>query len=74
VAALKEAIKGEDVARIRQASARVVQAGTQLTQAAQQTADAPGAAPGGATAAGSDGPDVVDAEFEEVDKNDRKAS
>jgi molecular chaperone DnaK len=74
VAALKDAMKGEEVARIRQASARVVQAGMQLVQAAQQTGDAPGAAPKDTNPAGSGEPDVVDAEFEEVDKNDRKAS
>jgi molecular chaperone DnaK len=72
VAGLKEAMKGEDVARIRQASERVVQAGTRLVQAAQQTASAPGTAPENAN--GSGGPEVVDAEFEEVDKRDRKAS
>jgi molecular chaperone DnaK len=74
VTALKEAIKGEDVASIRQASERVAQAGARLTQAAQQTADAPGTAPGGTSAAGSGEPEVVDAEFEEVDKPDRRAS
>jgi len=35
VAALKEAMKGEDVARIRQASERVAQAGMRLVEAAQ---------------------------------------
>jgi molecular chaperone DnaK len=74
VAELKEAIKGEDVLRIRQASERVAQAGIRLVEAAQQTGDAPGTAPGGTDASGSSDPDVVDAEFEEVDKGDRKAS
>ncbi|MEA2980384.1 MAG: molecular chaperone DnaK, partial [Alphaproteobacteria bacterium] len=74
VTALKEAIKSEDVARIRQASERVVQAGTRLIQAAPQTADAPGTAPGDTNANGAGEPEVVDAEFEEVDKRDRKAS
>ncbi len=45
-----------------------------LIQAAHQTADAPGTVPGGANAGASGGPEVVDAEFEEVDKPDRKAS
>jgi molecular chaperone DnaK len=72
VNALKEAMKGEDVARIRQASERVAQAATRLAQAAQQTADAPGTATENAN--GSAEPEVVDAEFEEVDKRDRKAS
>jgi molecular chaperone DnaK len=74
VAALKDAMKGEDVARIRQASERVVQAGTGLVQAAQQTADAPGTVPGDAGAGSPDEPEVVDAEFEETDRPDRKAS
>jgi molecular chaperone DnaK len=71
---LKEAIKGEDIGRIRQASERVSQAGIRLVEAAQQTGDAPRTSSGGADAAGSGEPDVVDAEFEEVDKPDRKAS
>jgi molecular chaperone DnaK len=74
VTALKDTIKGEDVARIRQESERVAQAGTRLIQAAQQTADTPGTAPGGGSTADSGQADVVDAEFEEVDKDDRKAS
>jgi molecular chaperone DnaK len=75
VAALKEAVKGEDSGRIQQATARLTQAALALTQAAQQTTDAPGTAPGGGEASGSpSGPDVVDAEFEEVDKRDRRAS
>jgi molecular chaperone DnaK len=67
-------MKGEDVARIRQASERVAQAGMRLVEAAQQTADAPGTSPRETSGAGSGDPDVVDAEFEEVDKRDRKAS
>ena len=74
VSALKETIKGEDVPRILQASELVVQAGTRLAQAMAQQTDAPGPA-GGATADnGSEEPEVVDAEFEEVDQRDRKAS
>jgi molecular chaperone DnaK len=74
VTALKDAVKGEDVARIRQETERVVQAGTRLIQSAHQTADAPGTAPGGTNASASDEPGVVDAEFEEVDKRDGKPS
>jgi molecular chaperone DnaK len=70
-AALKDAIKGDDVGRIRQASERVAQIATRLIEAAQMAADAPGTAPGGP---GSGEPEVVDAEFEETDKRDRKAS
>jgi molecular chaperone DnaK len=74
VAELKQAIKGEDIARIRQASERAVQAGTRLIQAAQQTTESPGTAPSDSSTGRSDEPKVVDAEFEEVDKRDRKAS
>jgi molecular chaperone DnaK len=73
VTALKDAMKGDDISRIRHESERVVQTGTRLIQAAQQTAGGPGAAPGG-TNASADQPDVVDAEFEEVDKPDRRAN
>jgi molecular chaperone DnaK len=74
VNALKDAMKGDNAAAIRQATERVTQAGTRLLQAAQQTAGASGAAGGGATSGESERPDVVDAEFEEVDKRNRKAS
>jgi molecular chaperone DnaK len=73
ISALKEAIKGEDVAQIRQASERAAQAGIRLLQAVQQAADAPGTAPGQPGNAAAGEPDVVDAEFEEVDKDDRRA-
>jgi molecular chaperone DnaK len=74
VTALKDAVKGEDVARIRQETERVMQTATRLIESAQQTADAPGTAPGGTNASASDEPEVVDAEFEEVDKRDGKPS
>jgi molecular chaperone DnaK len=67
-------MKGDNAAAIRQATERVTQAGTRLLQAAQQTAGGSGAAGGGATSGESERPDVVDAEFEEVDKRNRKAS
>jgi molecular chaperone DnaK len=70
--ALKEAMKSDDVGRIRQASERVVQAGTRVAQAAQQGAEASGAAAGGSSSESPERPDVVDAEFEETDN--RKAS
>ena len=52
------------------------QATERLTQAASRLGEAASAGPGhGATAPmrGEAGPGVVDAEFEEVDKRDRKA-
>jgi molecular chaperone DnaK len=70
VLALRDAIKGEDVQRIHQATERLNQSATRLAEAlSRSTAQAAGAA--GAQAQGD--PNVVDAEFEEVDR-DRKAS
>ena len=70
VSALRDAIKGEDVQRIHQATERLNQSAMRLAEAlSRSTAQAGGAA--GAQAQGD--PNVVDAEFEEVDR-DRKAS
>ena len=74
VATAKDAMKGEDVGRIRQAAEHVTQTATRLIQAAQQTADASGTAPDGTNTSASGESGVVDAEFEEVDDSDRKAS
>jgi molecular chaperone DnaK len=72
VSQLKEAIKGDDVQRIKQATERLSQAALRLGEAMQHAAASDA---GGSGAAGAQGqPDVVDAEFEEVDKRDRKAS
>jgi molecular chaperone DnaK len=71
ISALRDAIKGEDGARIRQASERLNQSALRLAETvSHSTAQASG--PAGAGAQGD--PNVVDAEFEEVDKRDRKAS
>jgi molecular chaperone DnaK len=72
ISALKEAVKGEEVRHIVQAMERATQSATRMAEAlARSSAQASGPA-GGAPQQG--GPDVVDAEFEEVDKHDRKAS
>ena len=71
VSQLKEAIKGDDVQRIKQATERLSQAAPRLGEAMQHAAASDA---GGSGAAGEGQPDVVDAEFEEVDKRDRKAS
>jgi molecular chaperone DnaK len=69
VAAVRDVMKGEDVQRIRQATERLTQTSTRLAEAVNQaTAGANAAAGSGA----QDEPGVVDAEFEEVDKRDRK--
>jgi molecular chaperone DnaK len=72
VAAVREAVKGEDVQRIRQATERVTQAGTRLAEAISRASATQGSPDAGSTA--EDEPGVVDAEFEEVDERRRKAS
>jgi molecular chaperone DnaK len=71
IAAVRDAMKGEDVQRIRQAAERLTQTSLRLAEAVNQpTAGADAGAGSGPQAE----PGVVDAEFEEVDKRDRKAS
>jgi molecular chaperone DnaK len=74
VAALKDAVKGEDLQRIRQAIQRTTQAASRLAEAMSRAGTA--AEPSGSgTSSGTDSePGVVDAEFEEVDERKRKAS
>jgi molecular chaperone DnaK len=73
ISAVKDAMAGEDVGRIRQAIERLMQTATRLAEAAGRASESAGAGPGpGSSSQG--GPEVVDAEFEEVDKRDRKAS
>jgi molecular chaperone DnaK len=67
IAALRDAMKTEDAQRIRQATERLSQTALRLAEAGQ-------AADAGANSGAQDEPGVVDAEFEEVDKRDRKAS
>jgi molecular chaperone DnaK len=69
ISAVKDAMAGEDVARIRQATERLIQTATRLAEAASASQSA-----GPGPSSSQDGPGVVDAEFEEVDKRDRKAS
>jgi molecular chaperone DnaK len=65
IAAVREAMTGDDAQRIRQAIERLSQASARLAEAA--------AAPPGEPGRSEERPDVVDAEFEEVDKRNRKA-
>ena len=69
ISALREAMKGEDAQRIRQALERMTQAASRLGDAAARA----GAGSGGDGGSGDAGPNVVDADFEEVDKRDRKS-
>jgi molecular chaperone DnaK len=66
---LRDAMKGEDVQRIRQATERLSQTAMRLAEAANQVA---AQASAGAGSGAQSEPGVVDAEFEEVDKRDRK--
>jgi molecular chaperone DnaK len=69
IAALRDAMKTEDVQRIRQATDRLSQTALRLAEAGEAAAADAGANSGAQNESG-----VVDAEFEEVDKRDRKAS
>jgi molecular chaperone DnaK len=71
IADVKQAMSGEDADRIRRAAERLSQVGTRLAEATQSTGAEAGAQGGPQPHGGPD--DVVDAEFEEVDKRDRKA-
>jgi molecular chaperone DnaK len=74
VVALKDAVKGEDLQRIRQAIQRTTQAASRLAEAMSR-AGTPAEPSGSGTSSGTDSePGVVDAEFEEVDERKRKAS
>ncbi|MBP0453826.1 MULTISPECIES: molecular chaperone DnaK [unclassified Kitasatospora] len=64
---LKEALKGEDIAAIRDASEKVSTTAQKLGQALYANADAAGAAPAG-DAAGAKDDDVVDAEIVDDEK------
>jgi molecular chaperone DnaK len=69
IATLRDAMKGEEVQRIRQATERLSQTAMRLAEAANQAA---AQASAGAGSGAQSEPGVVDAEFEEVDKRDRK--
>jgi molecular chaperone DnaK len=75
ISAVKDAMAGEDVGRIRQAIERLMQTATRLAEAAGRAGESAGPGPSpGSSSSSQGGPEVVDAEFEEVDKRDRKAS
>jgi molecular chaperone DnaK len=73
ISAVKDAMAGEDVGRIRQAIERLMQTATRLAEAAGRASESAGPGPDPSPSS-QGGPEVVDAEFEEVDKRDRKAS
>jgi len=74
IAALKDAMPSDDVTRIRQATDRILQASTRMGEVLHGAGAAASEGPRPQSGPGPEGgPDVVDAEFEEVDKRDRKA-
>jgi molecular chaperone DnaK len=69
VTRLKDAMHGDDATRIRQATQRLAEALARIGQATQQATGH-----GSGSAGGADQSDIIDAEFKEVDDQDRKAS
>jgi molecular chaperone DnaK len=70
ISSTREAMQADDIQRIRQASERLTQASQRLGDAVNRAA----AQANQSAASGAQGePEVVDAEFEEVDKGNRKA-
>jgi molecular chaperone DnaK len=69
VTGLKDAMHGDDATRIRQATQRLAEASARIGQATQQATGH-----GSGSAGGADQSDIIDAEFKEVDDQDRKAS
>jgi molecular chaperone DnaK len=67
IAAVKDSMQGENVARIRQALDHLSQVTARISEAMKSAPEEDAARP-----SGNDAPDVVDADFEEVDKRDRK--
>ncbi len=79
VAAARSAMEGGDAEAIKQATERLSQAAMKIgeavykAEAAQGAGGAPGAEAGGASAGAAHDPNVVDAEFEEVDDKKKSA-
>jgi molecular chaperone DnaK len=71
ISALREAMQGDDVQRIRSATERVAQAAVQLGETISRAQTASQSSAGNAD--GKAAPGVIDAEFEEVDDPDRRA-
>jgi molecular chaperone DnaK len=72
IADARQSLNADNVQSIQQATQRLQQAAAKIGEAINQAASQGGQAPQGSGSSGSD--DVVDAEFEEVDPRDRRAS
>jgi molecular chaperone DnaK len=76
IADAKQNLSSENAQTIRQATERLMQEASKIGEALNRAASQGASGAGGRTGSsgGSSGEDVVDAEFEEVDPRDRKAS
>ncbi|WP_354208938.1 MULTISPECIES: molecular chaperone DnaK [unclassified Bradyrhizobium] len=74
IAEAKKRMSAEDVTAIQQATQRLQQSASKIGEALNRATSQGGAAGGGQAGSSGSGEDVVDAEFEEVDPGDRKAS
>jgi molecular chaperone DnaK len=76
IADARQSLTAENVQTIRQATERLQQAASKIGEALNRAASQGAGGQAGSSDAGgaSSGDDVVDAEFEEVDSNDRRAS
>lgn len=74
IAEAKKRMSAEDVTAIQQATQRLQQSASKIGEALNRAASQGGAPGGGQAGSSGSGEDVVDAEFEEVDPGDRKAS
>ncbi len=75
IAELKEAVSGEDVEAIKQKTEALAQASMKLGEAMYKANQAgPGPGEGGGDAGPKSGEDVVDADFEEIDDDQKKSA
>ena len=74
VASLKEAIESDDVDDIKAKSEALSTATMKLGQAMYEAQQEEAASDAAADAAGDEGEDVVDADFEEIDEDDKKSA
>lgn len=74
IAEAKRRMSAEDVTAIQQATQRLQESASKIGEALNRAPSQGGATGGGQAGSSGSGEDVVDAEFEEVDPGDRKAS
>jgi molecular chaperone DnaK len=74
IAEAKQSLTAENPQSIRQATERLLQAASKIGEALNRAASQGASGAGGQAGSSGSGEDVVDAEFEEVDPRDRKAS